>query len=96
MVETKAVMETIYKYPVDVRMQLDLPADAQPLTVQLQQGQPQLWVRLNPLAATIRRTFRVFGTGHPLEGAGHLTYIATFQLDNGGLVFHVFEDQAVP
>lgn len=81
---------TIYKYAVGPAMTLALPREAQPLTVQLQHGVPQLWVVLDPEAPTIARTFALYSTGQPLpEGA--LGYIGTFQIEAGGFVFHLFE-----
>ena len=84
-------MDTIYKYLLGPKSVLLLPQEAQPLTVQLQHGEPMLWVKLDPQAPTIARHFVSFATGQALETGGRLTYLATFQLDNG-LVFHAFEE----
>ena len=83
-------METIYKYPLGPETILKLPPGAQPLTVQLQDGESMLWVKLDPAAPTISRHFRCVGTGHIITDGDRLTYIATFQLD--GVVFHAFEE----
>ena len=84
-------MHTIYKYALGPTSVLQLPEDAQPLTVQCQQGEPVLWVKLDPQAPTQPRTFVCYGTGHPLDATTGQQYLATFQLANG-LVFHVFEE----
>lgn len=84
-------MDVIYKYALAPDTTLALPREAQPLTVQLQHGEPVLWVRLDPAAPTLARRFVSFGTGQQIEEGGRLAYIATFQLSHG-LVFHVFEE----
>jgi hypothetical protein len=83
-------MDTIYKYPVTPMMTLHLPRTAIPLTVQVQHGEPQLWVRLDPDAETVERTFLCLGMGDDVPAhAG--PWIGTFQLEGGLLVYHVFE-----
>ena len=67
-----------------------MPHDAEPLCVQVQQGNVQLWARVNDDSATTLRHFRIAGTGHEL-GSNVGRYIGTFQLAGGSLVFHVFE-----
>ena len=69
-----------------------MPKGAEVLTVQTQgkAERPELWALVNPDAATEPRTFRTYGTGHPIDhDPGR--YVATYQLHGGGLVFHVFE-----
>lgn len=84
---------TIYKYqiPVTDEFRLPLPAQAKVLTVQTQYGAPCMWVQLDTHADTIQRVFHVYGTGHPIDPNEALTYLGTFQLSEGRLVFHVFE-----
>ncbi|MFA5376381.1 MAG: hypothetical protein WC455_11605 [Dehalococcoidia bacterium] len=86
-------MTTIYKYPIPFKdwFRLQLPADAEILSVQVQRGIPCIWalVRVgNPL--TIRH-FRMVGTGYPITD-GDLHYIGTVQVADETLVFHLFED----
>lgn len=87
-------MKTIYKYPVPLTddFTLDLPKGAKVLTVQMQHGEPQLWVLVDPENYTVKRSFRLVGTGHSVPTVG-IWYINTFQLDNGSVVFHLFEYQ---
>ncbi|MBA7614272.1 hypothetical protein ES703_21535 [subsurface metagenome] len=89
-------MLTIYKYPIPIEdhFTLELPKDARILTVQIQRGTPQLWAVVDPEAEKEIRHFRLSGTGHPLGGSDFLkmsNYIGTFQIENGALVFHLFE-----
>jgi hypothetical protein len=85
-------MATIYKYPLEPgRTQLNLPRGAQVLTVQMQHGSPCLWAKVDPMQPTEPRTFDVYGTGHQMPDDPRLLYVATFQMDGGALVWHVFE-----
>ena len=70
---------------------LHMPAGAKVLTVQMQGGQPQLWARVDPKQPKEWRTFAVYGTGHQIPDDRRLEYVATFQMDDGALVWHVFE-----
>lgn len=88
--------QRIYKWGVPVKddFTIELPEDARVLTVQTQGGiggAPQMWVLCDPNAKKERRRFRVFGTGHPVESDDDLEYVGTFQLEDGALVFHLFE-----
>ncbi len=86
-------MKTIWKFPVpltDESTVLEMPANAEILTAQVQGDQPQLWAIVDPTAVTELRTFRTYGTGHRIDqDPGR--YVATYQLHGGGLIFHVFE-----
>jgi hypothetical protein len=58
----------------------------------MQHGEPQLWMLVDPSKEVVAYHFRVAGTGHPIEIAPErLSYVGTFQIDNGSLVFHVFQ-----
>lgn len=88
-------MLTIYKYsiPDEDHFTLELPKDAKILTVQAQRGAPQLWATVDSETKKETRYFRLAGTGHSL-GEDYLriiNYIGTFQIENGALVFHLFE-----
>ena len=90
-------MLTIYKYPVLIKdhFTLELPKEAKILTVQTQRGIPHLWARVDSETTKEKRYFRLAGTGHPL-GEDYLkiiNYIGTFQIENGSLVFHLFETE---
>jgi len=88
-------MLTIFKYPIPIKDHfiLELPKNAKILTVQTQRGTPKLWAMVDSETEKEARHFRLSGTGHPL-GKDYLriiNYIGTFQMENGGLVFHLFE-----
>lgn len=87
----------IYKYdlPVVDKAVVSMPKGAEVLTVQVQNDWPdsqvRLWAKINLEAPIESRMFFVVGTGHPMPvEAGR--FIGTFQLNEGRLVFHVFEE----
>lgn len=87
---------TIYKYDLEVTDEqvLELPANAEILTVQMQHDAPKLWaiVDVPQRSATVQnRRIAIYGTGHAMNQSASHRYIATFQMRDGSLVFHVFE-----
>lgn len=86
-------MNTIWKYQLDIcdDQFLQLPNGAKILTVQIQQETVQLWACVDPDLTLIPRQIRIHITGHDVTNHDKLKYISTFQLQNGNLVFHVFE-----
>jgi len=86
------VNNTIWKYPLKVtdENRLELPKGAEILCVQVQNTDPWLWALVNSLETEKEvHLIETFGTGHKISGAPR-KYIGTYQLHNGGLVFHVF------
>jgi hypothetical protein len=80
----------IWKWPLKMNghQDLNLPAGAQLLTLQLQGGNPTLWALCDTDAPLQPRRFAIYGTGQTLpEPVGQ--YLGTFQA--GMLVWHVFE-----
>lgn len=86
-------MKTIWKYKLegtDIQT-IEIPQNAQILTVQEQKGEICMWCLVNTYNGMISKTIRIIGTGHEIEENFKGVYIDTFQLANGSLVFHVFE-----
>lgn len=86
-------MKTIYKYPIEVtdEQTLTLPKDAQILAFQMQGSTPCIWAMIDTKEKrTEQITVRVHGTGHPIADSERLTYLGTFQMHGGHLVFHAF------
>jgi hypothetical protein len=85
-------MRTIYKYPLQITDEqlVSMPAFAEILTVQLQDGKPVIWAYVETTASQDRRLIETFGTGNPITNQSERKYIGTYQLPDG-LVFHVFE-----
>jgi len=92
-------MQTIWKYPLETTdvQTVMMPKGAKPLTVAVQGSQVCLWALVDSEADPEARDFVIYGTGHPVRDVvkrdvGEVqTYVGTYQLDNGSLVFHVFE-----
>lgn len=87
------IMETIWKYQLDVCSDqlVQLPTGAEILTAQVQHGTVQMWACVDPDSPLETHHIRIHGTGHCVLNHDKLKYISTFQLQNGNLVFHVFE-----
>ena len=83
---------TIWKFPLATTdwQRVTIPVDAELLDVQVQAGTPCLWAIVDPSKEKEQRLLRIIGTGHTFTDEG-LAYIASYQLGNGALVFHVFE-----
>lgn len=90
-------MMTIYKYPLEVtdEQEVELPGTHKLLSVQEQNATPCLWALVDPDAAPVKRTLRIFGTGQPIEEYPMGDFLGTFQLYGGRLVFHVFADRVL-
>lgn len=84
----------VWKYALEATdwQTIEMPGGAEVLTVQVQHGEPVLWALVDPDNELMERTFRMAGTGHRnLAYFGLGRYVGTFQLEDGGLVFHVWE-----
>ena len=86
-------MKTIFKYPlnIDDELTIRMPQSARILAVQTQSETPCIWALVESRAASCSRRLAVRGTGHEAEGLDNATYVGTFQLAGGALVFHVFD-----
>lgn len=90
-------MKKIFKYtvPVGNTVIVEMPEDAEILSVGNQREEIQAWAMVNdsPNVDMKSRKFRVFGTGHELpDDTSELLFLGTVLLFDGKLVFHVFED----
>lgn len=83
----------IYKYELKITDEqiVQLPFNAQILTVQMQGDMCCLWALVEPMNELEERTIYIHGTGHPIKDTKKYKYINTFQITHLGLVFHVFE-----
>jgi hypothetical protein len=88
----------IWKFQLQVvdLQEVDLPAGAKILTVQMQGALPYLWALMSPTAPKIKRAFYIFGTGHTItqELVAALDYVGTVHF--GMFVWHVFELRREP
>ena len=92
----RAQMKTIYKYEVlvDDLFVVKMPRAARLLDVQVQGGTPFVWALVDTDAPLVRRRFALRGTGHPADDLETAAHVGTFQLQNGALVFHLFDRDA--
>lgn len=90
-------MRVVYKYdfvlgqPPDDIVTVSLPRGAMILMVEEQHGEFKLWALVDPSLPNVERKFRIAGTGHPIEIAANLKHINSMKLQDGALVFHIFE-----
>lgn len=88
-------MKRIFKYVFSITddIVISMPKGAQILDVQMQHGNPCIWALVTQANPIVERVFRLAGTGHPIESSDvdKYTYIGTFQMRDGALVFHLFE-----
>ena len=83
----------VWKYVLAVRdlTTIQVPKGAEFIHAHEQQGQICLWATVDTQETRREeRTFRIAGTGHILTN-GKFDYVGTVHLDNGLIVFHVFE-----
>lgn len=85
-------MKTIWKFPLTAinYQTLEIPKDAEVLTIQAQNGEPCLWARVDSDAAIVKRSIAIHGTGHSLPDTKG-DYLGTYQMAQSALIFHVFE-----
>ena len=86
-------MKTIWKYNLGltVRDEFEMPRGARILALQTQRSEPCMWVEFEGTPTPLEtRVFETFGTGHPM-GEKKREFIGTYQLEDGALVFHVYE-----
>lgn len=83
-------MKTIMEFKLDVAVvqHIEIPEGSKILTAQERQGQISLWVIVDLLVPTERRTIEILGTGGRKNGFNG-QYIETVQL--GDYVYHVFD-----
>ena len=80
-------MLTIHKFPFATtdNVTIEMPEGALILDVQVQEHIPCLWALVDPDAPKVGRSFRIYGTGQPINDfAGGLgIHIGTYQLHGG-------------
>jgi len=83
----------IYKYPVKPgKFEIELPRGARVLSVATQKNDAVMWVLLDPNERVMeKRRFATIGTGHDADVVSGWNFVGTFQLDDGALVFHLFD-----
>jgi len=87
--------KVIYKYPVMVgrEFELKMPIFSKILSVQSQNGDPQMWASSDLGVPTEIRKFSLIMTGEEIDSKlfSSLTYVGTFQIND--FVGHLFESE---
>lgn len=86
------MQKTIWKFPLEVIdvQKIEIPADYEILTVQVQAGHPCLWALVDTDTFRRKIAIEIVGTGHRILDKKR-KYIGSFQMLNGVLVYHCFE-----
>lgn len=85
-------MKTIHKYTLDVvgERTIQMPENAEFLSVQVQHGEICMWFLVDTGEAEISRKFTVIGTGWEMPNQA-VQHLGTVQMEGGSLVWHIFE-----
>ena len=85
-------MVSIWKFNLQTidKQVIEMPVGAELLTVQIQNGEPCLWARVDTNEMLEQRQIAIHGTGQELPDTTR-KYIGTYQMVGGRLIFHVFE-----
>jgi hypothetical protein len=88
---------TIWKFPLKIvdDQPIEVPVGAKLLYAQIQFGECCLWALCDPSAPRETRRIAIYRTGHEIPNDPG-EYLATFQMRDGELVFHVFEAPKAP
>jgi hypothetical protein len=92
-------LKTIHRYrlPITDEHTISMRRGAEILSVARRDGTTDavdMWALVGDTTDAELRTFRIFGTGHPVPDDANLAFVGTVQVHNGQLVFHVFEKVA--
>ena len=90
-------MKAIYKYPMPHadECEIEMPQAAQPLSVGLDaNGDPSMWVLVNPSAPRVPVRFAIVGTGDPPQPLDASDFVGT--IVSGAYVRHVFRVRSEP
>jgi hypothetical protein len=93
-------MNSVWKYEIPIKevFEIEMPAGAHILSVQVQLGKPCIWAMVNPEWSKEKRQFRLASTGEPIretfiydpKGGPVLAFVGTFQI-HVDEVYHLFE-----
>jgi len=85
-------LNSIWKFELKVADEqlVEMPAGSLLLDVQVQNGVPCVWARVDPEQPKVQRKLITHGTGHPVPDTTG-DHVGSYQLQGGSLVFHVFE-----
>ncbi len=72
---------------------IELPLDYEILALQTQQGNPCIWVLVDPTRPKKTEVFEIYGTGHEIHYSMGMNreYVGTWQEQEGMFVCHLFK-----
>lgn len=85
-------MKTIWKYELAITddQYVDMPIGAKPLSVDIQNGVPCMWVEVDSEKTPAQVHIMTVGTGYPVSHPKTSRFIGTYQLHGGSFVGHVY------
>jgi hypothetical protein len=99
-VVSSAHAKTIYKFyvPAETQPVLEMPRGWKFLSLQVQGGDPMMWVLVDPRQPLARFKFLLARTGDPIERSESLAYLGSFQVvgsygmikTSESITFHLF------
>ena len=95
-------MKTIFKYDVPINDYFiqEIPEGAEFLTAFEQGSEAQMWFVVDTDKPLVEKKFRIFGTGAKMPDTyewktdPYLNYLTTFPMENGNLIWHLFEQRS--
>lgn len=90
---TDKMAHTIWKFELETTdiQRIEMPVGAEILCIQTQFEKPCIWALIVQKDLVQKRTFEIFGTGHPIPENAKRKYVGSYQLSGGNMVFHCFE-----
>ena len=89
------MVRKVFKYPVDINdvVRIQMPKGSEILSVGNQRDTLCIWALCDEKCSLEERTFRIAGTGHPINYDMGIDYkfLGTVHLFGSSLIFHVFE-----
>lgn len=81
----------IFKYPVtiDGEFSVRMPKNSEILSVQLQNGKPYIWAKVDERYRNVDRLFAIIGTGNEMPVNFSGSFVGTFQMPP--FVWHLFD-----
>lgn len=88
-------MNRVFKYIIPSHfggVVIKMPEGARVLSVQVQCGSPCMWALVDDQRPMVDRRFLVVGTGHQIARPEAWEFVGTFQMMDGLMVWHLFEE----
>lgn len=90
-------MKEVWKYPIDTtaiadNQEIKIPIGSKLVHTGLQEKTICLWFEVNPKEKLYdARSFRVYGTGHPIENGSYIGTVIWPSITGTQFVWHIYE-----